>query len=199
MRVTLLRVRGFLEMGKYQKIFFGIAWRAVVVTPMIMYCFHKSCPIIVPPVLIVITAVILAPPITRLFSEPAGSLFMPDEHFDRKQPMYSIPESKKVKGFYEEAIAGYQKIADEYPDESKPYIEIISILAFSLNDMNRATDVYKKGLAKLTSSKQRQALSTFFRHLKNKVKGVTAEMRGPALLTKDGRRIKRAIEPFKPR
>jgi len=103
-------------------------------------------------------AVIIAPPLARLFAEPAGSLHYPTIEPDRPQPVYSIPESKRREGLYEEAISEYEKIAKDFPDEVKPYIEIIDIAVFDLNDPARGESVLKKGLSSVKNDDDRDLL-----------------------------------------
>lgn len=63
------------------------------------------------------SAVIIAPYLASLLAKPMGRLFYSGEQFDRPQPMYSIPEGKRKSGDYQEAFDGFQKIANEYPQE----------------------------------------------------------------------------------
>jgi hypothetical protein len=61
--------------------------------------------------------IIMAPLISAFAAEPLRGLFYSGERFDRPQPMYGQPLSKRAWGLYEEAIAGFEKIAREYPGE----------------------------------------------------------------------------------
>lgn len=103
-------------------------------------------------------AIVLAFPLARLIAEPFGNLFYPSRRLG-KQPQYSIPQSKRVKGLYEEAIEGFEKLAKEYPQETKPYIEMIDICIVNLKDADRATQIFLRGLSALDSEEDREQLT----------------------------------------
>lgn len=105
---------------------------------------------------------IIAPPIARLIAEPSGSLFYPVRRFDRPQPVYSIPQSKRAKGLYEEAILGFEKIAREYPDEVKPYIEMVDIAVVNLRDPERANAIYQRGVSLLKKEEDKEVLARMY-------------------------------------
>lgn len=107
-------------------------------------------------------AVVIAFPLARLAGEPMGSLFYPTGRFDRPQPMYGIPESKRKKGLFEEAMAGYERIAEHFPDDAKPYIGMIEIAVMDLKDPDRATRIYERGMSALTKTEDQEALSTLY-------------------------------------
>ncbi len=111
---------------------------------------------------LVAAATIIAPPLARLIAEPSGNLFYPSQRFDRPPPMYSIPKSKRAKGLYEEAIAGFEKIAQDYPDEVKPYIEMIDIAIVNLKDPERANAVYQRGILVLKKNEDKEVLARMY-------------------------------------
>lgn len=83
-------------------------------------------------------SIIIAFPLAELIAEPTGNLFWPSDRFDRPQPAYSIPQSKRARGLYEEAMAGFEKLAEEHPQEVQPYVEMIDIAIVNLHDPLRA-------------------------------------------------------------
>jgi tetratricopeptide (TPR) repeat protein len=111
---------------------------------------------------IIVAAIILAFPLARLIAESSGNLFWPGTQFFRPQPVYGIPQSKRAKGMYEEAIAGFDKIAQDYPDEVKPYIEMIDITIVNLKDPDRASAIYERGLSLLKKDEDREALARMY-------------------------------------
>ena len=113
-------------------------------------------------------AVILAFPVAGLLAEPTGNLFYAGERFDRPQPIYSIPQSKRTQGFYELAMTAYQKIADEYPEEVKPYVEMIDIATRDLNDPTRALAVYETGMSRLKKDKDRAVLTQMYMAIRSR-------------------------------
>lgn len=118
---------------------------------------------------IIAGATIVAFPLVRLIAEPSGSLFWPSEHFDRPQPMYSIPQSKRAKGLYEEALAGFEKIAEDYPEELQPYVEMIDIAIVNLMDPDRANRIYQKGLSTLKREEAKEALTRMFNAIRTRL------------------------------
>lgn len=110
----------------------------------------------------IVATVILAFPLARLMAEPAGGLFYPGRRLDRPLPMYSIPESKRTQGLYEESIAGFERIAEEYPDEVKPYLEMIDISIRNLKDADRARDIFARGMSLLEKEEDRDVLEGMY-------------------------------------
>lgn len=118
---------------------------------------------------IVCAAIIIAAPLARLIAEPGGNLFYPDRRFSRPQPIYSIPESKRTQGLYEEAIAGFEKIAADYPDQVKPYIDMIDISIVNLKDPNRANEIFQLGIASLKRDQDKEALSIMYSAIRTRL------------------------------
>ncbi len=107
-------------------------------------------------------AIILAFPLAALFAEPTGNLFWPSERFDRPQPAYSIPQSKRARGLYEEAMAEFEKITEEYPQEVQPYVEMIDIAIVNLHDPERAKAIFQRGISVLKKDEDREALARMY-------------------------------------
>jgi hypothetical protein len=103
-------------------------------------------------------AFVVAPAITSILAQPFSSLFYPSERFDGPQPMYGIPQGLRAKGFYEDAMAGYEQIAMKYPDEVKPYIEMVNIAIMDLRDVERARSIVGRGLVLLDDETARKIL-----------------------------------------
>ena len=103
-------------------------------------------------------AVIVAAPLAELIAEPAGNLFWPSARYDRPQPAYSIPQSKRARGLYEEAMAGFEEIAGEHPQEVQPYVEMIDIAIVNLHGPERAKAILQRGFFILKKDEDREAL-----------------------------------------
>ncbi|OGV66096.1 MAG: hypothetical protein A2283_11300 [Lentisphaerae bacterium RIFOXYA12_FULL_48_11] len=101
---------------------------------------------------------VVVPSITSILAQPFSSLLYPSKHLDHTMPMYSIPQSKRAKGLYEEAIAGYEKIAVEYPDEVKPYIEMVTIAIMDLRNVEQAKSFLGRGMVLLKDESARKVL-----------------------------------------
>lgn len=159
-------------MNNYRPILEALGLRALLATPFLVLAVSfagKGTLAILTPFCLVAVAVILAPPLARLFAEPASGLFYPAGHFDRPPPVYSIPESKRAKGLYEEAIAGFEKIAEEYPDEVKPYVEMIDIAIVCLKDPGRANAIYQRGMSKLCKDDAKEVLARMYSAIRTRL------------------------------
>jgi len=118
---------------------------------------------------LVLAAIILGPPVARLVAEPFGGLFYPVERYSRPQPVYGIPESRRVKGLYEEAIVEFEKIAEDYPDEVRPYTGMIDIAICNLEDPDRARQMYQRGMSVLKRDKDKETLAKKYSAIRSRV------------------------------
>lgn len=73
--------------------------------------------------------------------------------------MYGIPETMAKRGEYEEAIAAYEKIAKEYPNEIKPHAAMLEIALVALDDPARASDMYRHAIESLASEDARAVVT----------------------------------------
>ncbi len=114
-------------------------------------------------------AIFMARPVARLFAEPFGSLFFPSSHFDKPQPMYGIPEARRQEGKYEEAMAGFAKIAGEDPQEVRAYIAMIDTAIVNLKDEARANAIFQNGVAKLKRAEDRDQLASSYSNIRSRI------------------------------
>lgn len=113
-------------------------------------------------------AVIVGPALARLLAEPWGSFFAPEAYYDRPQPMYGIPEAKRHKGQLEEAMQDYDAIAEQYPRDVRPYVEMIDIAVRELRDETRAQAVYERGMQRLRREEDRTHLSRMYQAIRSR-------------------------------
>ncbi|HQN80339.1 MAG TPA: hypothetical protein PLB64_04715 [Kiritimatiellia bacterium] len=106
-----------------------------------------------------VAAILVAGPIARLLAEPTGNLFWPRRYYNKPQPMYGIPQSRRAKGQLEEALAEYEKIAADHPDEVRPYLEMIDVAIHDLRDADRANAIFQNGLARLKNADDKDRLA----------------------------------------
>ena len=118
-----------------------------------------------------VAGIFLAGPVARLCAEPMGSVFWPRKYYDRPQPIYGIAESKRVKGFPEEALAEYEKLAAAFPGEVRPHLEMIEIALSDLKDPALAETLYQRSLAFLPAPRDRELLAQVY--------GATHERQAP--------------------
>ena len=155
------------SVNRYQEIFIRLLKRSILAAPFFLigwYVLHKTTALdniglaFFGLAIMIVGAIILAFPLAELFAEPTGNLFWPDERFDRPQPAYSIPQSKRARGLYEEAMAGFEKIAEEHPEETQPYVEMIDIAIVNLHDPQRAHAIFLRGVSVLEKEEDRATL-----------------------------------------
>lgn len=91
-------------------------------------------------------AFLIAGPIARLISSPAGALYFPKGETETV-PMYGMADSFEKRGMYFQALDEYKKIAERYPAELRPYIEMINIAIEHLNDFGLASSIRDKGIS----------------------------------------------------
>ncbi|MFC1497909.1 hypothetical protein ACFLS1_05485 [Verrucomicrobiota bacterium] len=167
-----------IKLNNYRDIFKSLVLRGIIGLPLlvggIIMLFSASdahnpgiglyaCALIIP------GAIVLAYPLARFLAEPAGSLFYPVTRASGPQPMYSIPESRRAKGLYEEAMAGFEKIAEDYPNETKPYIEMIDIAICDLKDSERANEIYKRGVSVMKKDEDKEVLARMYSAIRTRL------------------------------
>jgi len=168
------------KMNNYQEIFVSLIKRVLIAVPfLVLGLFIMSrasggmlgvyAGVLLGCAGIIVAAIILAFPLARLVVESSGKLFWPSRHFDRPQPMYSIPEAQRARGHYEEAMTGFEKIAEEFPDELKPFVEMIDIAIRDFKDPARAKEIYQRGIALLKREKDREALAKMYSAIRTRL------------------------------
>lgn len=121
--------------------------------------------------LLMLAALIVAPPLARLIGEPAGGLFYPVRRESRPPPLYSVGEARRKRGDFSGAIRHYREIARNYPQELRPYVEMIDIAILDLKDVALADAVLQRGLATLKREEDRAVLREMHRNSLSRLKG----------------------------
>ncbi|HOU21518.1 MAG: hypothetical protein KBC66_00425 [Kiritimatiellae bacterium] len=116
-----------------------------------------------------VAAILVAGPIARLLAEPTGNLFWPRRYYNKPQPMYGIPQSRRAKGQLEEALAEYEKIAADHPDEVRPYLEMIDVAIHDLRDADRANAIFQNGLARLKNADDKDLLAKTYAEIRTRL------------------------------
>ena len=159
-------------MREYKNIVLQLAVRLLIAAPFFLVGISGITSIL-SPFVILTGALIIARPLARLLAEPWGNLFYPDKQFDRPQPIYGIPEARRKEGHYEEALAGFRKIAAEYPDETQAWIEMLDLAVTGLNDGARALAIFQEGMAALQKPEQREQLAAMYATITSRLKART--------------------------
>lgn len=119
---------------------------------------------------LIIGAIIVAFPLARLAAESFGGLFWPNRRFDRPQPMYGGPRSLRARGLYDEAMAGFEKMVADYPQEMQAYVEMIEIAIVNLNDGERANRIYQSGMSVLRSEDSKGTLAVMYSAIRSRLR-----------------------------
>jgi hypothetical protein len=131
----------------------GAGYGAVGYIPLATACF-------------VVGGMVIAPPIAHKFGHRFSSIIFPDREFDRPQPKYSIPAARRAQGQSEEAFVGFQKIAEEYPDVARPYLEMMDIATRDLANPNLAAAIFQKAMQNVKGGQDRKELLEFYRDIR---------------------------------
>lgn len=115
--------------------------------------------------LFLVAAILLAHPCAQLLASAFDGFLWSKSYYNRPQPMYGIPRSRRVKGLPEEAIAEYEKIAAAFPDETRPWHEMLAIAIEDLKDPNRAQAIFARGIAFLKKPDDRDRLAKTYAEL----------------------------------
>ena len=105
-----------------------------------------------------ILALELAKGVVEVFSRLFGQLFFSDNQLHGPQPVYSIPEARRVRGNIEGAWEALEKIAEDFPNEFKVYIEMMDIAVMESADFSLAEEVLSRGLSALKKKSDQKAL-----------------------------------------
>lgn len=170
-------------MNNYREIFWSLFKRSLLGIPLVVFGYLVLCS---PAggalqsyaggafgcVFIICGAIVLAFPLARLLAEPWGNWFWPGDRYDRPQPMYGIPQSRRAKGLYKEALAGYEEILKEHPGERRAYVEMIEIAVVNLNDANRANVIFRRGMDALEKEDDKAALAQMYSAIRSRLKPI---------------------------
>lgn len=115
----------------------------------------------------ILAGIVLAPIIGDIIGSGFIEAFLFPHRRPEPQPKYGIPESRVSQGKYEEAIALYRDITEEFPDHVKPYRDMIDICLHRLNDPQRAEEIYRQGMERLRTDDARTRLRHSYDTLRN--------------------------------
>ena len=122
-------------------------------------------------------ACILALPLAEWSAGPWGSLYFPNEAPRPKAPMYGIPQARRKKGQYEEAMEAYEAITREHPDQLRAWVEMMDMAVVDLRDVSRAETIYERAAQNLQNEDDRRALSAMHRAITSRFASRPAVLR----------------------
>jgi tetratricopeptide (TPR) repeat protein len=109
--------------------------------------------------LFLIASILLAFPLANLLAAAWDRFLWSKSYYDKPQPMYGIPQSRRAKGHPEEALAEYEKIAAAYPNETRPWLDMVAIAIEDLKDAQRAQVLFERGIALLNNPDDKDLLA----------------------------------------
>ena len=127
-------------------------------------------PLLVASACLITGAIIVAIPVARLLAQPATGLFFPNDHFDKPQPIYGIPRTRRGKGLFEEAITEYEKLVEEYPEEIEAWIEMMEVAAIDLRDAARADEILEQAVEECAEESERGRLKEARERMRDRVR-----------------------------
>jgi hypothetical protein len=118
-----------------------------------------------------LAAALVAPTVAGWFAAPWGGLFFPSARDEKPPPHYSLGEAMVQRDDFEGALAHYVQITLDYPEEVRPYCEMLDIILRHLDDPERAEVVYQKGMNTLQSQEAKEILARHYRAAKSRAAG----------------------------
>jgi hypothetical protein len=100
---------------------------------------------------------ILGPGIAGLIAEPAGGLFFPQRPA-RPAPRRSIAEARRARGDYDAAIAAFEEVTDEFPEDVESWIAMVEIAFTHMCDGSRGDALARRALLTLRDDTHRRQL-----------------------------------------
>lgn len=113
----------------------------------------------------IVASIIMGLPLAGVVAEFLGNLVYTSEHYRKPQPVYGIPEAKRVKGLFQEAFEDFQKLSQEHPQELRAYIEMIDIALVEMKNPDLASSVYQCGMEVLEKQEAREVLTRKYEEL----------------------------------
>ena len=114
-------------------------------------------------------SILLAFPLANLLANAWNNLLWSRSFNERPQPMYGIPQSRRIKGLPEEAIAEYEKILAAHPSELRPWLDMIAIAIEDLKAPNLAQDLFERGVAFLKNPDDRDILAQTYAAIRTRL------------------------------
>ena len=78
-------------------------------------------------------------------------------------------------------MAGFQKIADEHPEQLRAYVSMIDIAIVDFNDEERALRIWRSGMIALKTDEDRDSLTRMYRAIRSQLKPVGPQPEPPKL------------------
>ena len=107
-------------------------------------------------------ALCLAVPIAELGALVWERLIWSKSYYDKPQPMYGIPQARRVQGRFGEALAEYETILAAHPDEVRPHLDMVEIALLDLRDPELAHALYERGRERLKKPADQEALARVY-------------------------------------
>ena len=150
--------------------FWALGWRLVTHAD---GGWAAAGPVMIAMALFITGAVIVAPVLATLVSEPTGNLYMPADYAENPAPMYGIADARRAKGDYAGALAYLDEIATATPHEIDAYVKMIHISAVDMHDLARAEAAYQRGVKAMATDGDKAALTIMYRALVSRYKDPT--------------------------
>jgi len=98
----------------------------------------------------IVAGIALAPWVAERCGSAGAAIIFPDRHFARPQAVLSLAEGKRAQGLPREALAEYERVLLEHPDEVRCFVGMMDIAVRDLHDPVLAEGFYRRGCEELT-------------------------------------------------
>ena len=107
--------------------------------------------------------IMLNRPLAGLLSQPMGSILRPGRRSSADGPNYTMPEAKAALGEFEEALTLYRELTEEYPQETRPWMEMLDIAVLELKSPSRAKQIYRDALMSLKKEREQAVIVQLYK------------------------------------
>jgi len=116
-------------------------------------------------ILLVFASLLLIRPLTELLTLTSGSVFFPRKMKSKANLMFSIADTKIMRGEYDEALRQLKQMIPEDPDRLELYIRIMKLAVEKMKQPEIAKDAFHTGLQNLTTQRNRKILANNYKEL----------------------------------
>ncbi len=112
--------------------------------------------------LIILAAIIAAPPLSNLLADTVTGIFYPKRRIEDTGPVYSGVDADCQQGEYQSAIQKCRQLAEAYPDDPGPYERMMTIAANDLHDPEQTKTLLNEAFTQFDNPTQQVQLKAHF-------------------------------------
>lgn len=101
----------------------------------------------------VVAGIMIAPWVAERLGNAGAGILYPDRRFTGPQAIHSLAEGKRAQGLAREALAQYERVLAEHPQDLPCFVAMMDTAARDLRDPVLAQGFYRRGSEQLTDPK----------------------------------------------